>query len=164
MTDPDLIVMRAEMALIIARIEEILKQWGDGPPDMEELADAVTSMGEALRAGDLAEAQDEYLRLVDTFQSSRGQWAVWREITRLIEQRRKLAVTELGRLEALGFLLTAQQALAMLASVADAIDRALGALEIPANQVQRVRQVIAADIRALVNRQDVKRITPDAAP
>ena len=64
---------------------------------------------------------------------------MWREIRALIEQQRKLTVTELGRLEKLQNFLTAQQAMGFLASIVDILDRAQLPIEIRRNVANEFR-------------------------
>lgn len=123
LNDPDLMVMRHEMALIVARISQILDNWTDNPPDMDELGDVVTSVGQALQAGEMDVAQQEYLRLVEVFSAGKGQWAVWREIRQLIEQQRKLQIAEMNRLEKLQQFITANQLMTFTHTVLDIIKK-----------------------------------------
>ena len=139
LADDKLYELREEMALLGARVADLLEKWGEDSPDMEELSDVVISLGQSLSAHDLQTAQDEYLRLAEIVNAGRGQWAVWREIRALIEQQRKLTVTELGRLEKLQNFLTAQQAMGFLASIVDILDRAQLPIDIRRNVAQEFR-------------------------
>ena len=139
LADDHLYELREEMALLGARVADLLDKWGDNAPDMEELGDIVLLLGQALQAHNLDVAQEEYLRLAEITNSGRGQWAVWHEIRDLIEQQRKLTVTELGRLEKLQNFLTAQQAMGFLASIVDILDRAKLPIEIRRNVANEFR-------------------------
>jgi len=154
MEDPTLIELRAEMALIVARIEQLLREWGTKPPSPDEILDGLQSLGEALKAEDIETAQDEYLRLIEIVNSGRGEWAAWKEITKLIEQRRRLATSEVRRLEALNQMLTVQQALAFLAVVTDIIIKA----EIP----EESKKKIANELRKLSNLRSNKILLSDS--
>ena len=138
LADDKLYELREEMALLGARVASLLEDWGDAP-DMEELGDAVTVLGQSLQVQDIQTAQDEYLRVVEIVSAGKGQWRIWREIRGLIEQQRKLTVTELGRLEKLQNFLTAQQAMGFLSSIVDILDRAELPLEIRRNVAQEFR-------------------------
>ena len=139
LADEKLYELREEMALLGARVADLLESWSEDAPDMEELSDVVISLGQSLSAQDLQTAQDEYLRLAEIVAAGKGQWYVWKEIRALIEQQRKLTVTELGRLEKLQNFLTAQQAMGFLASIVDILDRAQLPIEMRRNIAQEFR-------------------------
>lgn len=145
LADEGLFEMREEMALLGARTADLLARWGDNPPDMEELVDVVQTLGQALQVSDIGAAQEDYVRLTDIVTAGKGQWAVWGEVCKLIEQRRKLTITELGRLEKLQQFLTAQQAMAFLASIVDILNRAQLPIE--------VRHDVANQFRILAGKQ-----------
>ena len=127
--DTELLQLRAEMALVVALISDTLKQYGDFAPDLEELGDAMTALGQAIQAGDLTEAETNYLTMYEVFKASKGQWAVLHELEKLIEVRRKLSGSEVRRLEALKQMLTVQQAMAFQASVLFIVTELLNKVE-----------------------------------
>ena len=137
--DSDLIALREEMALVRTRITELL-ELSDGI-NLGELEDAVISLGHALKAGDMGAAQDEYLRMVEIIQTTKGQWGAWKEIAKLVELRRKLSVSEVGRLQALNQMLTVQQAMVLLATVTDII--------ITADIPEQVKKSVAGQLRKI---------------
>jgi len=115
--DPDILAMQNELALLRTYIGDIIKQWGDDPPNTEEMADAIESMGAALRAGELKEAQDEFLRLERVFLSGRGKFAALREIRGMVEQLRRVSTTERARLVAAEQIITVREAMALVANL-----------------------------------------------
>ena len=139
--DSELLNLRQEMALIVARISNILDTWTDDPPDLDEMSDALKVMGQALGTGNLDIAQSEYVRVVEIFKSGRGQWAVWGEIRSNIEQLRRLQVSEISRLEKLQMFLSIQQANAILSNILDILKK----VDLPVD----VRRVIAMELRAM---------------
>jgi len=129
LADPELLQLRQEIAVIISLASDALEQYRDYAPDKNELGDALTSLGQALKADDLAEAKKEYLRLYEIFKAGKGKDVALRQISNLIELRRKLSASEVRRLEALNQMLTVQQAMAFQAAVLHVITEALKEIE-----------------------------------
>lgn len=127
--DPTLIEMREESAMLVTLIAEQLAIYGDDPPNVEEMADAIKSLGQAMAAGDSDVAAQEYHRLVEVFTSGKGKWAALQNIMKLVEQRRRVTGTEVVRLTALHQMLTVEQSMALLAAVQDILQRALNKAE-----------------------------------
>lgn len=123
LTDQGLIELTSEMALIVARISQLLSRT-ENMPDPEEMGDAIVSLGQAIRAQDMPTIHSEYLRLADIVNAASGEWSVWREIRLLIEQERKLASTDTIRREKLAQFMTAQQANALIVALGDIIKSA----------------------------------------
>jgi len=123
--DPTLIELRQESALLVALIAEQLSFYGDDPPNVEELADALQSLGQAMAAGDDTVAAQEYHRVIEVFNAGKGKWIALRGVIQLIEQRRKVTSTEVSRLSVLHQMLTVEQSLALLAAVQDILQRTL---------------------------------------
>ena len=146
--DANLIELREELAITMALINDTLEKLSQGTPDVDELADTIECLGQALKSGDIIAAETEYTRLVDVFMSWRGSWRVLREVRGLMEQKRKLAGTELNRLQALQQMLTAQQAMVFLAGIRDTVERLFVDYGLPVE----ARQRLALEVRSLVDR------------
>ena len=146
--DSILIELRDELALIMALISEALSRWADRPPALEEMADCIEGLGQALRNDDMVAAQDEYIRLTDAFMSGRGQWQALQDVRVLVDQKRKLAGTELARLQVLQQVLTVQQMMTYVAGVSNIIDRLFSKYELP----DGARREAAIEFRSLANR------------
>lgn len=127
--DPTLIELRDESAILVSLIAEQLALYGDDPPNVEEMADAIKSLGDAMQAGDDDVAAQEYHRLVEVFTSGKGKWAALQAVIKLVEQRRRVTGTEVARLTALHQMLTVEQSMALLAAVQDVLKRALDRAE-----------------------------------
>jgi len=119
--DPDLIGLRDEMGVITTLLGELLVQFGEHPPNFEEMNDVLVTLGEALQAGEIEEARLEFLRLYEVITSGKGQWALLKEIRQFVEQQRKLAATEVVRLTALKQMITVEQAMTFLQAVKAAL-------------------------------------------
>jgi len=127
--DPSLIELRQESAILVALIAEQLSIYGDDPPNVEEMADVIKSLGQAMAAGDDDVSAQEYQRLVEVFTSGKGKWAALQNVIKLLEQRRRVVGTEVVRLTALHEMLTVEQSMALLAAVQDILKRALDRAE-----------------------------------
>lgn len=155
LADPTLIELREELALTKALIGELLSRWGDIPP-LDEMEDGLECLGECLKAGEWVQAQDEYIRVIAAFKSNRGEFAALREVIRVIEQRRRLAATEVGRLQALNQMLSVQQSLAFLSTVAETFMGLLDNLDdsgVDTHQIQKLRHKAAMQFRTLAERR-----------
>jgi len=154
--DPTLIELREELALTKALIGELLSRWGDIPP-LDEMEDGLECLGECLHASEWIQAQDEYLRVMTAFKSNRGEFAALREVIRVIEQRRRLASTEVGRLQAIDQMLNAHQALAFLSTVGETFMGLLDELSvlegIDVHQIQLLKHKAAMRFRTLAERR-----------
>jgi hypothetical protein len=115
--DPDLLALRDEVALLDARLADVLSRAdvGESAALWDRLHDAWT----AFQGGD-ATALAQVGRLIE---GGIADWSAWREIARLIDQRRQLVESERKRLVELQQVLTAEQALVLLAAVTDAVRR-----------------------------------------
>ncbi len=101
-----LLAMTDEISIIISRVKSLLK--GD-EYDPKELVDVVETLGLALQAGDMGRAIDEFNRLGEIMLANRAHWSTWTEIRKLFEQQRKIASTEIVRIEKLQKFVTSAQ-------------------------------------------------------
>jgi len=160
--DPQLIELAQESAVLVTLIAEQLSVYGDDPPNVEEMADAIKAMGDALVAGDLDAAATEYQRLTEIFLAGKGKWAALQNVIKLIEQRRRVTGTEVARLTALKQMLTVEQSMALLAAVQDILKQALDRAEglhcrvcgetVSLTEVQTLRMWVVDQLRVLSQR------------
>jgi len=151
LNDPALIESRDELALTKAILEELLQAWNEAPL-FEELNIALENLRDAIQDGDLRRVRDAHLAALAAFEADGSKWQLIRESMRVIEQRRKLAGTEVSRLQALNQMITAQQSMALLMSVKDIMLGILDQVSTDPIEVQRLRNAVAAEIRALANK------------
>jgi len=160
--DSTLIELRDESAVLVSLIAEQLALYGDDPPNVKEMADAIQSLGEAMRAGDDDVAAQEYHRLVEVFTAGQGKWAALKNVLQAIEQRRRVVGTEVARLTALHQMLTVEQSMALLAAVQDVLKRALDKAEnlhcrvcgetVSIQEVRELREWVVQQLRTLSQR------------
>jgi hypothetical protein len=121
MHDPELVSQRAELALLDARTAELLERLDmDALPDWSELEDAwnqVKSAGE-WTAKRVAEA-----RMDDLLERGTVQPQQWKELYEVINLRRRVATSEMRRLQLLNQTISAEQAMTLVRLLIDAVRR-----------------------------------------
>jgi hypothetical protein len=144
--DPKLMELRQEIALLDARMIDVLKRvdTGEAGSIWIELQAAWARLGREQARGDVETykmAFDDVGRLVTR---GVGDTAAWREIGKLIDQRRKLVESEQRRLTLAHEVLSRDQALALVGQVVDIFRRHVSDRDI--------LNAIALDMQALGHR------------
>jgi hypothetical protein len=122
-TDQELLSLRGEVALVDARLADLLSRvdTGESGALWAELRRAYRAFTKARQAGD---DQTTALARVEHLIERAGQdHQAWAEIGTLIEQRRKLAESESKRMATLQQMLTTEQALSMVRAIVDIVTR-----------------------------------------
>lgn len=122
--DPELLNLRSSIALVDARLEDLL-----GRVDSGESGAAWVNVRKCLDAflkefygnGDHVALQLEELKLA--IQKGLDDYAAWSEIQALLEQRRKIVESEQKRLVALQQVITVEKAMILFAAITDVIKR-----------------------------------------
>lgn len=123
LADPQLLELRDEIALVGTRQGELLTHLDSGLAleRWKEAQAAYDSLMAAVRAKDSASLQAALHALGIALDAGMGDYAVWKELVELIEQRRKLVESEHKRLVAMQQMITAEQAMTLLAVVTDTV-------------------------------------------
>jgi hypothetical protein len=142
-TDPKLMELRGDIATVDARIIDLLKRvdTGEAGSIWIELQSAWDRLARAQARADADTykiAFDDVARLVN---KGGEDTAAWTEIFAMIDQRRKLVVSESRRLETMHQMLSIEKAMLLLANVVDIIKR-----HVPDRQVLNA---IAIDVQRL---------------
>lgn len=117
--DPNLLELRAEIALTDGRLEDLLKRVDTGESGRlwDLLQDQWTAFREAVQSGD-KQAQGQRINEVDKLiRQGVGDYAAWREIHNLIDHRRRLVESERKRLVEAEQYITAQQAMLLVSAM-----------------------------------------------
>jgi hypothetical protein len=144
--DPELMSLRQDVALIDARIIDVLKRVDTGEAGVIWQA-AQAAMGRFGRArankdvDGMTDALADVQRLVT---QGAADYAAWREVGQLIEKRRHLVVAEQRRLTLASEMLGREQVLALMGQVVDIIRR-----RVPDREVLHL---IARDMQAMGHR------------
>jgi hypothetical protein len=145
-SDKELLAMVEEIALIDARLADMLIRVEQGEPGelWEKLGDGWQALDQAMQSGDGIATMSAMRALETAIKRGASDWAAWAEISRLIEQRRKTSESEQKRLVAMQQMITSEQLLVLLGAISDTIRRHIHDRDILAS--------ISTDIGRLVSR------------
>jgi hypothetical protein len=125
LADPELLTMRHELALVDARLAELLERINHA--DSEQLwARARTALANYLAAQqsrDETGSQQALQALEQALNGGAEDYAAWNAIHEVIEQRRRLTESERKRLVEMQQMLSTEQAMVLLAAVVDTVRR-----------------------------------------
>jgi hypothetical protein len=120
--DADLLAMRQELALLDARLADVLQRVDTG-----ESGALWKNVQDAFRDFERERNSERefvaWKRLASTIQDGMADYAAWQEVGRLIDQRQRLAESERKRLVDMRQMITAERAMVLLAAITDTIRR-----------------------------------------
>lgn len=116
-SDPELISVRDEIALVDARTNEVLARLDSKEAAIHWLQ--LKSLVEQFRDVNPVKRVQAAQALAEWSTEALSDYAVWAEVLDLMERRRKLAETESKRLSAMGQMITSERAMILLAHVVD---------------------------------------------
>ena len=121
--DPELLNMRAEIALVDSRLEDLLGRadTGESKALWEKMRKTADKLLRAFESDDLASMHVSILELDRLVGSGLADREIWYEIQTLIEQRRKVVEAEQKRLVAMQQMVTAEQAMSLVAGLLSAV-------------------------------------------
>jgi hypothetical protein len=141
--DPDLTSLRSELALVDARLADLLSRVDTG--ESGALWQAVLKAHREFRryktTGDLAGMREALTELESRIDAGVLDYQAWAEIQELIETRRKLAESESRRLATLQQTITAEQAMLLMGVIVEMITRHISDRQVLSN--------IATDLQRL---------------
>lgn len=142
--DPELLALRDEIALIDARLNDLLSRVEAGEAGVlwENTRKAWLSY---LRKRDTPQEHEAQSLLDELIERGANEYQAWAEVHVIIEQRRKLSESEQKRLVAMRQMVTSEQAMMLIVALQDAVKRHV--------TDRAVLAAIAADVAALSNRQ-----------
>jgi hypothetical protein len=123
--DTELLSLRSEVALVDARLAELLSRvhTGESGQLWTDLKRAHQEFKVAKRGQDVARMRTTLARVEDLIDSAVQDHVAWAEIGELVEQRRKLTESEAKRQLTLQQMLTTEEALAIMRRIVDIISR-----------------------------------------
>lgn len=109
--DPNLLSTRSDMAVLVARQEDLLKRVDSGEAGAlwQQARDEWKAFTDALAVEDHAASRAAMASLTDVLARGVADYAAWHELTRVTEQIRKLRETERKLIEAHEATMTAEQ-------------------------------------------------------
>jgi len=98
-TDPELLNLSDDLAMVEARISDVLARVdsGEAGEAWEKLADAWNVLRIAQKAKDGPQTHIALATIGQIIDTGSGDWAAWREVFDLVERRRKLVMSEVKR-------------------------------------------------------------------
>lgn len=149
-SDGDLIALRSELALIDARVIDLVQRvdTGEAGDTWRKLGRAYDEMVRATKAKNTAGMRAALEQIGDLIDKGKDDYAAWDEVTNLLEQRRKLVETERKRLVEMEQMITSERAMMLVGAVAGVIKA----------HVSDPKQLaaISRDIGAILKRPDAE--------
>ena len=120
--DPDLLALRDELALLDARLADVLGRVDTGEAGRHwiGLAEAWRTVERSVNEVDRLQAMAD---LGDLIEQGVADYAAWDEVLRLIEQRRRLAESERKRLVEMQQMITVDRVMTLVAVLVDVVRR-----------------------------------------
>jgi hypothetical protein len=145
--DPELTSLRSELALIDARLVDLLTRVHSGESGAlwRALRKSYRALKLAQRTGDVAKMHEAFAEMETRIEAAVVDTDAWNEIHTLVESRRKLADTESRRLATLQQMITQEQALLLIGRITDIITRHIPDQQVLGNVVIDLQRLIERD-------------------
>jgi hypothetical protein len=123
--DTELTSLRSELALVDARLADVLSRVDTGESGARwwALMKAHRAFKRARTSGDVAAMQEALIAIEIHLDAGTQDYEAWHDVQELIEQRRKLADSETRRLVTLQQMISAEQAMLLIGVIVDIIAR-----------------------------------------
>lgn len=123
LSDPALLELREEIALVDARIGELLARTDSAgsAERWQEARDGYEQFQRAYASGKLPAMKAALQALGESITRGQSDYAAWDEIARALEQRRRLVESERRRAVEAQQMISAQQAMVLIAAILDVI-------------------------------------------
>jgi hypothetical protein len=164
--DGELLALRAEIALIDSRLLDVLKrvESGESSRIWSKLGESVDALQAAQLIGDEIGQRHAISSLIGLVAHGQGDWAAWGDVRALIMERKALVESERKRLVEMQQMVTATDALSLMAQLVDAVreagdERTLRAVMAAFVRITGIAPALAADGGA-----DGAAIDTDAVP
>jgi len=147
LADPHLLALREEVALTDTRIADLLERvdTGESGELWRGLKEAWREFEQARLIKNAGSVGAALTRIGQFIERGQSDYAVWAEIGRLLDQRRRLAESERKRLVEAQQIITTEQAMILLAAIVDVIRRNVDDRETVAAISADIRQLVADD-------------------
>ena len=126
-TDPELLNLSEEIALLDSRISDVLKgvDSGESGKLWREMGKLRAQFLAAQRAQDQAGMQDALIGLLEAVGRGHADFEAWSEVVDLLERRRRLVESEQKRRMAMHLLVKVEDAVGSMEAIADAVRSAV---------------------------------------
>ena len=121
--DTELLNLRSEIALVDARTGELLQQiqTGESGRIWEAVGKVNKNLSLSIQAGDAIWMKECLGELNELVSAGQRDYSVWHEISKNIEQRRKLVESERKRLVEMQQMITIERAMLLVAAIVDVV-------------------------------------------
>jgi hypothetical protein len=125
LADPDLLELRSELALIDARLSDLLRRvdLGEAGTLWRQFMDLFRDLQDAIRAKDVEGTSTALLELERIINRGNADQATWDEILKIVGERRKLTDTERKRLVDMQQYITHERAMVLISALLDSVKR-----------------------------------------
>lgn len=147
--DPDLLVLRDEIALVYARLSDMLARVdsGESGEAWRRARAAYSALTAGLDAGDTAAAKAALGELDIVIRQGLGDYAAWQEIGDLLDRRERLVRSERRRLVELQQTMTIEQAMVFTGAVIALVDQHVTDQHARAAISDGIRRIVSAGSR-----------------
>jgi hypothetical protein len=121
--DPELLALREEIALVDARVHDLLKRVDTGEAGRlwKEIRGTYAELRQAISKGDANTMVTALDCMEEIIENGKGDYYAWGEVYKLIEQRRRLAESERKRLVAMEQMISTERAMVMISNISHLI-------------------------------------------
>lgn len=120
LTDPELLAMREEVALLDARLSDVLERVDSGESGAA-WALLKTQFADYRKAKPGTDRDIALSLIEDTIKQGLDDYAAWEEVRSLVDQRARIVANERQRLVQMQQMLSVEQAMTLVAAVADTV-------------------------------------------
>ena len=144
--DAELFNLRDEIALVDARLADLLCRVNTGESGYywKRAQEALDKFGEARSKGDVELMRRRFGELEEIIQSGGNDYSAWEEVGKLIDRRQRLVESERRRTVELHQMISVQQAILLINSLADVVKVHV--------KDQSILSAISSDLARIVNR------------
>lgn len=147
--DGELLSLRSEVALLDARLADLLTQLGDGRFDVSQVRRAVNDLRNAVNKGD-TDAVDARIEVLQAaVESLQDTEQVWGDILTAIEARRRVVESERARLVQAGQMLQIEQVIVLSHTLVEILREHIKDAD--------VLTAVATDVQALMQGQSYRK-------
>lgn len=153
-TDAELLSLREEVALLDARMTDLLAQvnTGEAGEHWEKLSDLYQYILRAGRAKDTDGLNVGLTRMGTVLREAKGSYEAWGEVGRLMEQRRRLVESERRRYVEMQQVITAERATLLISVLVDIVRRHISDRDTLSAIVSDVDKLLTLDVPGGVDR------------
>jgi hypothetical protein len=121
--DPELMSLESDLALVQARINDLLEQLDEGGAGkiMLEVSDAVDSFEYANQDNDRKAMREAWRRIKEAVEKGKTESSVWAELYLMRDQKRKLTLAEAKRLQTMDQMIKVTQVNLLISALLDAV-------------------------------------------